>query len=68
MKLDDLPWLISDHITLLGVGPVQPLKPCDGMFRVRQQTVLFHRLAHGTGYSPAVAMCGRYDQRRSLSL
>jgi hypothetical protein len=34
MKLDDLPWLIRDHVTLLGVGEVQPLKPRDRMFRV----------------------------------
>src|SRR5208282_4666025 len=34
MKLDDLPWLIRDRITLLGVSQVQPLKPRDEMFRV----------------------------------
>jgi len=34
VKLDDLRWFISDRITLLGVSQVQPLKPCDGMFRV----------------------------------
>jgi hypothetical protein len=34
MKLDDLPWLISDRITLLGVSQIQPLKSRDGMFRV----------------------------------
>jgi hypothetical protein len=34
MKLDDQPWFISDHITLLGVDQIQPLKPRDGMFRV----------------------------------
>src|SRR5271165_5112185 len=34
VKLDDLPWLISDCITLLGISQVQPLKPRNGMFRV----------------------------------
>ena len=32
VKLDDLPWLISDRITLLGISQVQPLKPRDRMF------------------------------------
>jgi hypothetical protein len=32
VKLDDLPWLISDCITLLGISQVQPLKPGHGMF------------------------------------
>ena len=34
VKLDDLPWLISDCVTLLGISQVQPLKPRDGMFCV----------------------------------
>jgi hypothetical protein len=34
MKLDDLPWLIVDCITLLGISQVQSLKSRDGMFRV----------------------------------
>ena len=34
VKLNDLPWLISDCITLLGGGQVQSLKARDGMFRV----------------------------------
>jgi hypothetical protein len=34
VKLNDLPWLISDCIALLGVGQVQSLKARDGMFRV----------------------------------
>jgi hypothetical protein len=34
MKLDDLPWLIIDCITLLGFSQVQSLKPHNGMFRV----------------------------------
>jgi hypothetical protein len=34
VKLDDLPWLIGDRITLLGVSQVQPMKPRDAMFRV----------------------------------
>ena len=40
MKLDDLPWLISNCITLLGVSRVQPLKSRDGMFRVSSSTFL----------------------------
>jgi hypothetical protein len=34
MKLDDLPWLISDCITLLGISQVQSLKPHNGILRV----------------------------------
>ena len=34
VKLDDLPWLISDCITFLGISQVQSLKPRNGMFRV----------------------------------
>jgi hypothetical protein len=34
VKLNDLPWLISDCITLLGISQVQSLKPRNGMFRV----------------------------------
>ena len=34
VKLDDLPWLISDCIMLLGISQVQSLKRSDGMFRV----------------------------------
>ena len=34
VKLDDLPWLISGSITLLGISQVQSLKPRNGMFRV----------------------------------
>jgi hypothetical protein len=34
LKLDNLPWLIGDCITLLGISQVQSLKPRNGMFRV----------------------------------
>src|SRR4029077_20219489 len=34
VKLDDLPWLISNCITLLGISQVQSLKPRNGMLRV----------------------------------
>ena len=34
VKLDDLPWLISDCITLLRISQVQSLKPRNGIFRV----------------------------------
>src|SRR3984893_11221463 len=34
VKLDDLPWLIGDCITLLGISQVQSLKPRNGMLRV----------------------------------
>jgi len=36
VKLNDLPWLISDCITLLGISQVQSLKPRNGMFRASQ--------------------------------
>ena len=34
VKLNDLPWLISDCITLLGISQVQSLKLRNGIFRV----------------------------------
>ena len=34
VKLNDLPWLISDCIMLLGISQVQSLKPRNRMFRV----------------------------------
>ena len=34
VKLDDLPWLISNCITLLGISQVQSLKAGDGIFGV----------------------------------
>jgi hypothetical protein len=34
VKLNDLSWLISDCVTLLGISQVESLKPRNGMFRV----------------------------------
>jgi hypothetical protein len=34
VKLDDLPWLIVDRITLLGITQAQLLKPRNGIFEI----------------------------------